>query len=80
MLPPFALLVFLGTTTKDLAAVMAGDVQLQGNQWVLGGLAFGLVLVVAVLTFRVAGRALRQELAAATAQPPADEPKPARDY
>lgn len=62
MLPPFALLVFLGSTSKNLATAMSGEISLTTDQWLIGGLAAAMVLATAALIYRLAGKTLREEM------------------
>lgn len=63
--PTFFLFVYLGTTVGDIAAIMNGDVSLEGMELMIGLLALLAVAGLVLLIVRVAGKALKEELVAA---------------
>jgi uncharacterized membrane protein YdjX (TVP38/TMEM64 family) len=63
--PPFFLFVYLGTTVSDIAAIINGDVRLEGNEMLLGLTALFVVVGLVLLIVRVAGKTLKEELLAA---------------
>jgi len=68
MVPAMLLFVYLGTTFSDLAALIRGDMRLQGGQLLFSLLLAGIAILALVIIVRIAGRALRDELRAAAAQ------------
>ena len=65
-IPPVFLFVYLGTTVSNIAAIMSGDVQLEGQELVIAGIALAVVVIVITLIVRVAGKTLKQELLSAS--------------
>jgi uncharacterized membrane protein YdjX (TVP38/TMEM64 family) len=63
--PPFFLFVYLGTTVSDVAAIITGDVTLEGKELLFGTIALIAVVCIVLLIVRVAGRILKEELIAA---------------
>jgi uncharacterized membrane protein YdjX (TVP38/TMEM64 family) len=63
--PPFFLFVYLGTTVSNIAAIINGDVRLEGNEMLLGLTALLVVVGLVLLIVRIAGRTLKEELLAA---------------
>ena len=61
-IPPVFLFVYLGTTVSNIAAIMSGDVQLEGQELIIAGIALAVVVSVITLIVRVAGKTLREEL------------------
>ena len=61
-IPPVFLFVYLGTTVSNIAAIMSGDVQLEGQELIIAGIALAVVVSVITLIVRVAGNTLREEL------------------
>ena len=62
--PPFFLFVYLGTTVSDIAAIINGDVRLEGTEMVVGLAALLVVIGLVLLIVRVAGKTLKEELLA----------------
>jgi len=65
MIPPFFVSVYFGTTVSDMATLLTGDVQLEGNELTVGVTAFFIVVFIAYLIIRSSLKVLREELAAA---------------
>ena len=63
--PPFFLFVYLGTTVNDIAAIINGDVRLEGTEMLVGLAALLVVIGLVLLIVRVAGKTLKVELLAA---------------
>ena len=63
--PPFFLFVYLGTTVNDIAAIINGDVRLEGTEMLVGLAALLVVIGLVLLIVRVAGKTLKEELPAA---------------
>jgi len=72
MIGPMFLFVYLGATAADLAAILAGDLQLESGDIAVGVAGLAAVLVAIALIIRSAARVLKEELAAADASPLAD--------
>lgn len=64
-IPPFFLFVYLGTTVNDIAAIVNGDVRLEGKEMIIGAIALGAVISLVLLIVRIAGKTLKEELLAA---------------
>jgi len=64
-LPAFFLFVYLGTTVSDIAAVINGDIHLEGTELLIAIAALTAVTGLVLLIVRIAGKVLREELAAA---------------
>jgi uncharacterized membrane protein YdjX (TVP38/TMEM64 family) len=64
-IPPFFLFVYLGTTVSDIAAIINGDVRLEGNEMLVGLTALLVVVGLVLLIVHVAGKTLKEELLAA---------------
>ena len=64
-IPSFFMFVYLGTTVSDIAAIINGDVHLEGTELLLGIIALLLVICLVLLIVRVAGKILKEELVAA---------------
>lgn len=60
--PPFFLFVYLGTTVSDIAAIINGDVRLEGTEMLVGLAALLVVIGLVLLIVRVAGKTLKEEL------------------
>ncbi len=65
-IPPIFLFVYLGTTVSNIAAIMAGDVKLEGQELIIGAIALAVVVSVITLIVRVAGKTLKEELLSAS--------------
>jgi len=63
--PTFFLFVYLGTTVSNIAAIVNGDISLEGTELVIAVLALATVAGLVLLIVRVAGRILKEELIAA---------------
>jgi uncharacterized membrane protein YdjX (TVP38/TMEM64 family) len=63
-IPPLFLFVYLGTTVSNIAAIMSGDVNLEGQELVIAGIALALVVGIILFIVRVAGKTLKEELIA----------------
>ena len=68
MAPPMFLFVYLGTTVSSITAILTGQVHLDRKEWILGAVALAVVVTVVALLVHRAGRVLREELRAATAE------------
>lgn len=64
-IPAFFLFVYLGTTVSDIAAVINGDIHLEGTELLIAIAALTAVTGLVLLIVRIAGKVLREELAAA---------------
>jgi uncharacterized membrane protein YdjX (TVP38/TMEM64 family) len=64
-IPPYFLLVYLGTTVSNIAAIISGDVKLEGAELLLGFGALAVVAGFVLLIMRIAGKTLKEELASA---------------
>jgi len=64
--PPFFLFVYLGTTVSDIAAIINGDVRLEGADMLIGLTALFVVIGLVLMIVRVAGKTLKEELVAAS--------------
>jgi uncharacterized membrane protein YdjX (TVP38/TMEM64 family) len=62
--PPVFLFVYLGTTVSNIAAIMSGEVKLEGQELVIGAVALAVVVGIILLIVRVAGKTLKEELIA----------------
>jgi len=65
MVPPIFLMVYLGTTVSNVAAIMSGDVTLEGREMMIAIAALLVVLAVIAAIVRVAAKVLKEELVAA---------------
>lgn len=63
-IPPFFLFVYLGTTVNDIAAIINGDVSLDGNEIVIGSIALVAVISLVLMIVRIASKTLKEELLA----------------
>ena len=63
-IPPLFLFVYLGTTVSNIAAIMSGDVKLEGQELVIGAIALAVVVGIILLIVRIAGITLKEELIA----------------
>ena len=63
-IPPFFLFVYLGTTVSDIAAIINGNVRLEGTEMLVGLTALLAVISLVLLIVRVAGKTLKEELLA----------------
>jgi len=63
--PTFFLFVYLGTTVSNIAAIVNGDISLEGTELVIAVLALAAVAGLVLLIVRVAGGILKEELIAA---------------
>ena len=59
------LFVYLGTTVSDIAAIINGNVRLEGTEMLVGLTALLVVIGLVLLIVRVAGKTLKEELLAA---------------
>ena len=57
--------VYLGTTVSDIAAIINGDVHLEGTELLLAIIALLVVICLVLMIVRVAGKILKEELVAA---------------
>jgi uncharacterized membrane protein YdjX (TVP38/TMEM64 family) len=64
-MPTFFLFVYLGTTVSNIAAIVNGDISLEGSELVIAILGLATVAGLVLLIVRVAGRILKEELIAA---------------
>jgi len=64
-IPAFFLFVYLGTTVNDIAAIINGEVRLEGTEILIGLTALLVVAGIVLLIVRVAGKALKEELVTA---------------
>ena len=62
--PPVFLFVYLGTTVSNIAAIVNGDVHLEGTEMLVGLSALLVVIGFVLLIVRVAGKTLKEELLA----------------
>jgi uncharacterized membrane protein YdjX (TVP38/TMEM64 family) len=62
---PFFLFVYLGTTVSDIAAILNGDVRLEGTELLIALATLVIVIGLVLLIVRVAGKILKEELVAA---------------
>ena len=65
-IPPVFLFVYLGTTVSNIAAIMGGDVKLEGQELIIGAVALAVVVGIIALIVRVAGKTLKEELLSAS--------------
>jgi uncharacterized membrane protein YdjX (TVP38/TMEM64 family) len=65
-IPPVFLFVYLGSTVSNIAVIMSGDVQLEGQELIIAGIALAVVVSIITLIVRVAGKALKEELLSAS--------------
>ena len=65
-IPPVFLFVYLGTTVGSIAAIMGGNVKLEGRELIIGAVALAVVVGIIALIMRVAGKTLKEELLAST--------------
>ena len=65
MILPFFVTVYLGTTVSDMATLLTGNVQLEGEELIIGVGALFIIVIVAYLIIRSSLKVLREELAAA---------------
>lgn len=63
-IPPFFLFVYLGTTVNDIAAIINGDISLEGRELMIGAIALTAVVGLVLLIVRIAGKTLKEELLA----------------
>ena len=63
--PAFFLFVYLGTTVNDIAAIINGDISLEGREMLIGVSALLAVIFLVLLIVRIAAKVLKQELVAA---------------
>jgi len=61
-IPSFFLFVYLGTTVSDIAAIINGNVRLEGTEMLLGLTALLVVVSLVLLIVRIAGKTLKEEL------------------
>lgn len=65
-IPPVFLFVYLGTTVSNIAAIMSGDVKLEGQELIIGAVVLGIVVGIIGLIVRVASKTLKEELLSAS--------------
>lgn len=63
--PAFFLFVYLGTTVSNIAAIVNGEISLEGTELAVAALALSVVVGLVLLIVRIAGRILKEELLAA---------------
>ena len=68
MIPPFLLVVYLGTTASSIAAMVSEGIWPEGQSLLLGLLSVAIVALAATVIARSAVKVLREELAAATTE------------
>jgi uncharacterized membrane protein YdjX (TVP38/TMEM64 family) len=64
-IPPVFLFTYLGTTVSDIAAIINGEVRLEGADMLIGLGALAIVVGIVLVIVRVAGKILREELISA---------------
>jgi uncharacterized membrane protein YdjX (TVP38/TMEM64 family) len=64
--PSLFLFVYLGTTVSNIAAIMSGEIKLEGQELIIGAVALAIVVGIIALIVRVAGKTLKEELLAST--------------
>ncbi len=64
--PPVFLFAYLGTTVGNIAAIVSGEVRLEGQELAIGAIALAAVAGIVVLIIRAAGKALKEELLSAS--------------
>lgn len=65
-IPPIFLFVYLGTTVSNIAAIMGGNVKLEGQELIIGAIALGVVVGIIALIVRAASKTLKEELLSAS--------------
>lgn len=66
MILPYFLFVYLGTTVSNVTAIINGQVSLERNELIAGGVALAIVLLVVALIIRASARVLKTELSQST--------------
>ena len=62
MILPYFLFVYLGTTVSNVTAIINGQVSLERNQLIAGGIVLAAVLLVVALIIRSSAKVLKAEL------------------
>lgn len=62
MILPFLLFTFMGTTARDVTAIMRGDLSLGRTEWIIAGTIFIVVIGMIILSLGIARKTLREEL------------------
>ena len=62
MILPYFLFVYLGTTVGNVTAIINGQVSLERNELIAGGVVFAIVLVIVALIIRSSAKVLKTEL------------------
>ena len=62
MILPYFLFVYLGTTVSNVTAIINGQVSLERNELIAGGIVLVAVLVAVALIIRASARVLKAEL------------------
>mgnify|MGYP001548875426 CR=1 FL=1 len=62
MILPYFLFVYLGTTVSNVTAIINGQVSLERNELIAGGVALAVVLLVVALIIRSSAKVLKAEL------------------
>lgn len=66
MILPYFLFVYLGTTVSNVKAIINGQVDLERNELIAGGVVLAVVLLVVALIIRASARVLKTELSQST--------------